>query len=480
MLMEKHAKTQLRDVWYYAIGEGGTSIAINGISNFAMIFYTQVLGLAAGYAGLALGITTFWDAVSDPIMGHISDNTKSKYGRRHLYMFIGGILLALSFLFLWFVPEAVKSSTVILFFYLLMVNLILRTALTIYVVPYTALGFEICTEYEERSKLQGVRYFINMLINFVFGAAAWSLFFRDGVKPDGSRLDGTMIASNYLVMGAVLSVTAFILISFCCILTKKYIKDSRNMNLEGNSLKAFFHDIWTILKDEYAQKLFIFLAFAQLGMLLTSQLQIFAYVDFMKFTGLQKTFVHGSTMVGFAIGALAISQLVKFFEKRIVSYIGATISVTGGLLLFLIFCGGIIKITPADSASSWSIASIFAVGQFMFWGGCGIIIPLATSMIADVSEINKFKTGVLKDGSYSAMFSFILKAATSIGLAITGVVLGFTGYVEGTQMQEFAVAKNIATWAFLSGPVLIIFACIVIFKYPVTRKFLENIREKNS
>ena len=478
--MEKviNKKTPLKDIWSYAIGEGGTSIAINGISNFAMIFYTQVLGLAAGYAGLALGITTFWDAVSDPIMGHISDNTKSKYGRRHLYMFVGGILLALSFLFLWYVPGVVRSNTTILFFYLLMVNLILRTALTIYVVPYTALGFEICTEYEGRSKLQGVRYFLNMVINFIFGAAAWSLFFRDGVKADGSRLDGTMIASNYLVMGAVLSVTAFILITICCILTKKYIIDSRKMKLEGNSLKAFFHDIWTILKDKHAQKIFIFLAFAQLGMLLTSQLQIFAYVDFMKFTSFQKTFVHGSTMVGFALGALAISQLVKFFEKRSVAYIGSVFCVLGGVFLFIIFTGGIIKPGGTESESSWIAALFFAFGQFMFWGGCGIIIPLATSMIADISEINKYQTGLLKDGSYSAMFSFILKASTSIGLAITGILLSFTGYIEGVNVQTYAVAKNIASWSFLSGPVLIILAGIVIFKYPITRKFLESIREE--
>lgn len=475
-------ETPVKDIWYYAIGEGSTSIALNGVNNFGMIFYTQILGLSAGYAGLALGISTLWDAIADPLMGHITDNTKSKYGRRHLYIFIGGILLSASFLFLWFVPATFRTSTQLLFCYLLVVNLILKTSLAIFVVPYTALGFEVCTTYDGRSKLQGIRSFFNMAINFIFGAAAWALFFQDGIAKDGSRIDGTQISSNYLTMGATLAITSLILTLLCCHFTKKYIKDSRNMIMEGNSIRYFLHDIWAILKDKYAQKIFIFLAIAQFGMILTAQLQIFAYVDFMQFSSMKKTFVHGSTMIGFALGSISIAALVKHYDKKITSYLGAGIAMLGGIMLFVVFSCGIMN--PHMSANSsgligWVPAFTFALFQFLFWGGCGILIPLATSMIADISEINKYRTGILKDGSYSAMFAFILKASSSGALFITGFLLSFVGYVPEAQMQTLSVAKNISSVAFLGGPILIFIAILTMINYPITKKFLDKVRDEN-
>lgn len=92
-------KTPIRTIYGYALGEGAVSLSMNGIANFGMLFYTQVLGLGPKYAGLALSVTLIWDAISDPIMGHITDNTRSRFGRRHPYMITGGLLLAVSFFF---------------------------------------------------------------------------------------------------------------------------------------------------------------------------------------------------------------------------------------------------------------------------------------------------------------------------------------------------------------------------------------------
>jgi len=171
-------KVSLAQIFGYALGEGAVSITMNGIANFAMLYYTQVLGLSAAYAGLALSVTTLWDAVTDPVMGHVTDNTRSRFGRRQPYLLWGGVALAVSFFLLWALPEKFSTAAAI-FWCVLLINLVVRTAVTVFVVPYTALGFEICPDYENRSRLQGVRYFINQVTNLVFGAFAWSLFFRD-------------------------------------------------------------------------------------------------------------------------------------------------------------------------------------------------------------------------------------------------------------------------------------------------------------
>ena len=181
----------------YSLGACTESLLLNSFFAFSMLYYTKALGLSPILAGQATFIATLWDAITDPIMGHITDNTRSRFGRRHPYILSGGLLLALSFFFLWFVPD-IFSAPGRLFRYLLILNLIVRTAVTIFVVPYTALGFEICTDYDERAKLQSARAFLNQIVNFAGGALAWSLFFRDQVGADGTRIDGTRIEGNCL------------------------------------------------------------------------------------------------------------------------------------------------------------------------------------------------------------------------------------------------------------------------------------------
>lgn len=466
-------------IFGYALGEGATSITMNGIANFAMLYYTQVLGLSAAYAGIALSITTLWDAVTDPVMGHISDNTRSRFGRRIPYIFWGGLALAVSFLLLWVIPGNF-SGPVAVFWCILLINLAVRTAVTIFVVPYTALGFEICPNYVDRSRLQGVRYFINQMVNLVFGAFAWTLFFKDGVAADGSRVDGTMIQGNYVTMGITLAVVTMVMILLSIFATRKYVVDNRDMVVGGNSLKDFFGDIAAIFKDRLARYVFAFFAVAQLAMLLTSQIQMFAYVNYMQFIDKEKTFVHGAGMVAFALGSLSLSRLVKRFDKKQTGYIGMAISMVGGLSLFVLFSGGVVAPgqTLVVAGLTLPVATLlFGLFQGCWWGGCGIIVPLALSMIADISAINEHRTGVLKDGSYSAVFSFFLKAAGSVGLLITGWLVTAAGIVSGAETQTVEAAKNISVMTFLSGPIIIVISFFILRKYPVDRDFMEDIQK---
>ena len=474
----KNKKVSLARIFGYALGEGATSITMNGIANFAMLYYTQVLGLSAAYAGIALSITTLWDAVTDPVMGHISDNTRSRFGRRIPYIFWGGLALAVSFLLLWVLPGNF-SGPVAVFWCILLINLAVRTAVTIFVVPYTALGFEICPNYVDRSRLQGVRYFINQMVNLVFGAFAWTLFFKDGVAADGSRVDGTMIQSNYVTMGITLAVVTMVMILLSIVATRKYVVDNRDMVVGGNSLKDFFGDIAAIFKDRLARYVFAFFAVAQLAMLLTSQIQMFAYVNYMQFIDKEKTFVHGAGMVAFALGSLSLSRLVKRFDKKQTGYIGMAISMVGGLSLFALFSGGVVAPgqTLVVAGLTLPVATLlFGLFQGCWWGGCGIIVPLALSMIADISAINEHRTGVLKDGSYSAVFSFFLKAAGSLGLLITGWLVTMAGIVSGAETQTVEAAKNISVMTFLSGPIIIVISFLILRKYPVDRDFMEDIQ----
>jgi len=461
----------------YALGEGATSITINGISNFAMLYYTQVLGLGAVAAGIALSISLIVDAVVDPVMGHITDNTRTRYGARLPYILWGGIALAITFLLVWLLPGWTKSA---LFICVLGTNLAVRLAMTVFGIPYNALGFEICPEYEDRSRLQGIRMAFNQAVNLLFGAMAWSMFFRDQTGPGGARIDGTTIAGNYMNMGIVLAVFALILVLLCVAATRFSGKDNRGAHLEGNTLGAFWKDLTGILCDRVAWYVFGFFSIAQFAMLVVSQIQMFTYVFFMKLPADAKTMVHGGGMVAFGIGAILQSWLTQRMDKKTAGYIGMIASMAGGLSLFVIFMGGLLK--PESSFSLGGLAIpigfiAFAFGQALWWGGCGIMTPLAMSMVADLSEINFLKTGVLKDGSYGAFFTFILKACMSVGLLVTGWVVDWSGIVSGAATQTPEAAFNIAVITFLSGPVLVVLSFLILRKYPVDRFYLKNLEQ---
>jgi GPH family glycoside/pentoside/hexuronide:cation symporter len=459
---------------------------VNGISAFALLFYVQVLGLSGRLAGMALSITMLWDAVTDPVMGHITDNTRSRFGRRHPYILGGGIFLAIAFFFLWSVPGIFKGAQAI-FWYLLGMNLVVKTASTVFGVPYTALGFEICTDYEERAKLQSVRYIFNMTMNLVFNAGGWLLFFGDRRGALGRTIDGTTLEANYRRMGLALSLAVLALILICYFATRRHAYDTRSLsNIAGNSLKAFALDMRDILGDRLAVAVFAYFGIAQFGMLLVSQIQMFTYRFYMGFPDFLKTIVHGSGMVGFALGSLLATPLVRRLDKKPAAAVGFALNVTGSAVLYVFFIGGILAPQaairlpsglPLVAGSMFPLAAmVFALGQSMYWAGNGVLVPLATSMIADVSEINKHRTGVLKDGSYSAVFSFFNKATTSLGLLVTGLMLDGAGIVPEAATQTAAAAKNVALLTFLSGPAIALLALLIMLAYPVNRQYMTNVR----
>ena len=473
-------KANMMDIFKYSLGEGSFSIAMNGANSFSLIFLTQILGLNPAWASLSISISILWDAITDPLMGHISDNTRSRWGRRHQYILAGGWVTAIFFFMFWSIPQ-LFTTPVLIFTAALVINLLIKTAITVYTVPYTALGFEICPEYESRARVQGTRYFISQMTNFIFVAGAWSLFFRDRIDDNGMRIDGSLIASNYILMGAVLAVFIIVLVTICAVGTRRYAVDNRGDVLHGNNLKAFWKDFSSVFKDRLAVFVFIFFAIAQFAIMLMGQVQMFTYIFFMQFSAIEKTCVHGGGMLAFALASLSLPKVVKRLDKKPTGYLAMGLAFSGGMGLLAVFTGGILVPQQQLNFSGVTIpvaTIVFGLLQMCWWGGCGLLVPLVSSMVADVAAINYVKTGELKNASYASIFSFCTKAMQSVGMLICGSLVHFAGIISGAPGQTPEAIRNISIMTFVNGPVVMILALLILRKYPVTRETMNQLEMK--
>jgi glycoside/pentoside/hexuronide:cation symporter, GPH family len=163
---------------------------------FVLFYYKQVLGLSGTLTGLAIALSVVWDAISDPMVGAWSDNLRTRWGRRHPLMVASVLPIALGFIALFEPPEAVLSSQRSLFLWLLGSVIVLRTALTFFMIPYLALGAEMTTDYHERTRIASARTNLGWFMGVVAAAAAMFFIFNDS-----KGIDGRFIADNYHLYG---------------------------------------------------------------------------------------------------------------------------------------------------------------------------------------------------------------------------------------------------------------------------------------
>ena len=468
----------------YGVGECANSLVMNGVFGFAMIFFTKALGLNPAWAGFAMGVSVVWEAIFEPIMGHISDNTRSRWGRRHPYMIVGGMLMAVCSYMIWFVPEVFRSNPMSVLGYVIVVNLALRTGLTMFFIPYMALGFEMCSDYQGRAKLQSIRQIFNMAANFAGPAMAWSIFFQDR-----GTVRGTTVAANYLHMGTLFAISTAVFVMVVVIFTFHWHEDTRHAARETRAgwINGFLVDMKQILRDPNPRWVFVFVFVVCAGMVLVSSLQIFVYDDYMKFSAFEKTIAHGGTMVGMALGAFISVGLAKKYDKRNTVIIGGLVSVLANLMLGLLFVKGLV---PHDAV--WIVAGhtvplalfLFVPLHAAYWFGNGVMLPIANAMMADVSEIHQLQTGIKKDGGYSSVFSLSMRMAISMSLMASGYCLDFIGY-KVPKNAEAVMQSPEAIWrlgavTFVLGAFICLLSLLAIRKYPLTRSLLEEARRNDS
>jgi GPH family glycoside/pentoside/hexuronide:cation symporter len=455
----------------YSLGEGASSLVMNGINGFAMLFYTEALGLPAAMAGAALSVSVFWEALSEPAMGYISDNTRSRWGARFPWILGGGVLMAAAFAAIWTVPTSLRSDPTQVFAYLVAANLLLRTSLTAFFVPYLAVGFEIVPSYNGRSRLQAVRQVANMAANFLGPALAWKVFFPDVTGAEGQVIVGTRQPDNYLHMGLTFGAVAAVLVLLMIWGSRASIQDNRAVRREGmikhGRIRGFWLEFKPIVQNSLARRIFTLTFLACAGMVLMSSLQGYLFVYFMHFDSTQRVVAHGSTMISMAIGGALSAWASARFDKKGAAAIGAGLSALGAGILALAF------LPPWVPRSGTIGLTVFVGGEGLYWCGAGVVLPVLTAMIGDVSEIARRRSGLSQMGGFAAAFSLAMRMAISFSLLLSGWLLGIIGFDPGL-IPSGSVVGRLGAAAFFGSVLMCIVFLERLRRYPLNRRLFDQ------
>ena len=168
--MSEKSKVNVGRKVAYGFGSVAYGVKNNGFDYFFLIFYSQVMGVSAYLVSLALLIALAVDALSDPLIGYMSDNTRSRWGRRHPFMYAAALPVAVAYYFVWNPPSGLEGDA--LFPYIVTVAVLVRMLITLYEIPSSSLVAEMSDDYDERTSMLSYRYFFGWTGGALMGAFA--------------------------------------------------------------------------------------------------------------------------------------------------------------------------------------------------------------------------------------------------------------------------------------------------------------------
>jgi GPH family glycoside/pentoside/hexuronide:cation symporter len=409
-----------REKWSYAVGNIPFSVKDAAYANFVVFYYTQVHGLSGTLAGLAMFIALSWDAITDPIVGSWSDTLRSRWGRRHPLLVAGGLPTALLFLALFMPPDGLGEMGI--FLWLLTVSILLRTFLTIYFIPYSAMGAELSSDYDERTVIAKARVTLGWVAGLLLPAIAFAVFFR----AEGG-VDGRLVAGNYWQYGVLSTLVAAVAALVCVIGTRSAIprlpQAAPGQTFNWTQPLA---DLRLILGNyNFRVSMGAALAFGMcLGVYTTLSLYLGTY--FWEFSTNQLAGLSVPAALATLLAFVFLNRAGRHFDKpTLLAFASVALAVNlmwfvGARLLGLLPENGHPIIYPLQLLNA-GISVVFVIA----------LQVLVISLWADILDEQELATGLRQEGVVFAAGAFVVKATTGAGSLLAGIVIDLSGMTPG-------------------------------------------------
>lgn len=437
----------------YGSGDLGFSLVGTIIGAYFLFFLTDVVGIKPAVAGIAILVGRTWDYLNDPLIGHLSDRTRSKWGRRRPFLLFGALPFALAFILMWYRPPF--ENQVALAVYYAAAYVLFDAAATFVYMPYFALTPELTEDYDERTSLTSYRMFFSILGSLL--AFTIPLMIVGTFTPAN--------AGRVLLMAAIFGL--------------------------GSALPLFLVFFNTKEKEVFAAQ------------------EKPKFIDSLKAAYKNKPFIFGAVIYLLTWVCMDILQtILLFFIKYVLK-----LESMSEIIMALIFVTAIIalpfweyasrklnkRLAYAFGVAFWAVTQILliTVGPLVpmpalvflcIMAGIGVsaahVLPWA--ILPDAIEWDEFKTGKRHEGMFYSLVTLMGKIASSIAIPLTAIMLDVTGYIPNAAQQPASALLGIRL---LVGPIPAVFLTIsIIFaiKYPLERaefssivKELEERREKD-
>lgn len=455
--------------WFGQIAEGlkNTTFGV-----FLLFYYNQVLGVSGTLCGVALFVGISIDAVTDPLMGSISDAWRSKYGRRHVFMYVAALPMAVCF-FLLFNP--LPDSETGRFIWLVVFVVLTRFTMTLYTVPHTALGAELTSDYNERNAIVAYRTMFSYLGTALVHGLGFFVFFAASDAYENGQLN----AEAYPPFTAVLAICICVSILVSALGTRHLVpylpKPGKTQSLNPKQILA---DVWKATENRSFRWLIAGFLLVSIPVGLGTSLQLYLNTFFWEIPPGRIAFILLASIPGVLIGLSISPRVMRHIEKKQALFIGSI-----GWALF--YCSPVVLyfagLFPAPGTSTVVIALVFF--HFMAYVLLSPLLVAVSSMLADIADEHELLTDKRQEGVFFGAYSFIIKATSGAGAAVAGISLDLIRWPTGETIQTGAdiPPDTLIKLALLAGPVLAIGfipALLMWRNYGLSKARLQEIQEQ--
>lgn len=440
----------------YASAAFGDSAAYSFINSFLLFFLTTVAGVEPAIAGTITIIGAFWNTLINPIIGYMSDNAATKWGRRRPFLLILCVPLAASVYLLFTAFDMIPSVKTLYYGAMVM---IFWTSYTGFFIPYLALGAEYTTDYNERTELRSYASISNILGTLV-GVALPT------VLADMLMKQGLSLESAWSLTGAVVGVTSMISIWATGRAAKdKDLPCAREDRgpLPHMNLKVIFGEYKDVLKLKPVQYLLACSLFSLIcnTMMSSNLVYFFTYNQGLSASGVSMMFLFRS---GVSIVLIMIVKKLSAIADKRTSLL--TVLALGAVLLI------IAKFMDIDSMPELLLFVVFAaIATAIYW-------QLMPAIIYDVCEYDELETGKKRQGAIVSLQGLVEAFAAGIGTQILGIVLQIGGFDGEAAVQSGTALDCVEFCATILPAIFLVFAFIALKKYPITKERFEEIQRE--
>lgn len=394
--MEKKLTTQTKIK--FAMGDIYTGGFFNLINFYYAIFLTDIMRVNPVWAGTIFLVSKIWDAITDPLMGVITDNTHSKFGRRRPYFLYGIPLIALSFILMWW-PIGFKNEILQILYYAFF-YMLSNTVATFVQVPFIAMSAEISTDYEERNSISSIRMIISLLSSLVCAILPMII---------------TGMFDNVFMGYKIMAIFFGLLFSIPWLITFYSTKEDPDFEIKKQS----FSDALKSMTDTHKIKSFRILCYMYICIFVVMDLISMIMAYFMNYIILKPE--HLSTALGTLLIAEAMSIIVA---NKFAGRFGKEKAIAFGSFLWIIACLATLLFN-----SQTPVIYVYVLAIFV---GFAISLPLIgiISLFGDVTDVGELFLNQRLEGSFSGVQQFIRKCASGLANAVALAAIGFAGFIN--------------------------------------------------